>query len=93
MRGKVHCGFQHLVLKLKLDSTCMHEDEPLQESGIQASVRSAVRMRKAPNPDAEVLHQVKAKNKVEVLLRGEIWTLVKYKGETGYMMSRYLSFP
>ena len=67
--------------------------EPLQESGIQASVRSAVRMRKAPNPDAEVLHQVKAKNKVEVLLRGEIWTLVKYKGETGYMMSRYLSFP
>ncbi|MCR5297207.1 MAG: SH3 domain-containing protein [Clostridiales bacterium] len=67
--------------------------EPLQDSGIQATVRSAVKMRKAPNPDAEVIRQVKAKNKVEVLLRGEIWTLVRYKGETGYMMSRYLSFP
>jgi len=67
--------------------------EPVQDSGLQATVRSAVKMRKAPNPEAKVLHQVKAKNKVEVLLRGEIWTLVKYKGETGYMMSRYLSFP
>ena len=67
--------------------------EPVQDSGIQATVRSAVKMRSAPNPKAEVLHQVKAKSKVEILLRGEIWTLVKYKGETGYMMSRYLSFP
>jgi SH3-like domain-containing protein len=67
--------------------------EPIQDSGVQATVRSAVRMRKAPDPNADVLHQVKAKSKVEVLLRGEIWTLVKYKGETGYMMSRYLSFP
>ena len=50
-------------------------------------------MRTAPNPDAEVLHQVKAKAKVEVLLRGEIWSIVKYKDEIGYMMSRYLSFP
>ena len=67
--------------------------EPLQESGIQAVARSAVRMRKAPSPHADVIRQVKAKTKVEVLLRGEIWTLVKYNGETGYMMSRYLSFP
>ena len=67
--------------------------EPVQESGLQAAARSAVKMREAPNPDAKVLYQVKAKNKVDVLLRGEIWTLVKYKGKTGYMMSRYLSFP
>lgn len=67
--------------------------EPVQDSGIQATVRSAVKMRKSPNPKSEVLRQVKSKSKVEVLLRGEIWTLVKYKGETGYMMSRYLSFP
>ena len=67
--------------------------EPVQDSGIQATARSAVKMRKAPGPEASVLHQLKAKSKVEVLLRGEIWTLVKYKGETGYMMSRYLSFP
>ena len=67
--------------------------EPLQDSGIQATVRSKVKLRKEPNPKAEVVRQVKAKSKVEVLLRGEIWTLVKYQGETGYMMSRYLSFP
>ncbi len=70
------------------------ELEPVEkETGINATVRSAVRMRTAPNPDAEVLHQVKAKAKVEVLLRGEIWSIVKYKDEIGYMMSRYLSFP
>ena len=70
------------------------ELEPVEkETGINATVRSAVRMRTAPNPDAEVLHQVKAKAKVEILLRGEIWSIVKYKDEIGYMMSRYLSFP
>jgi len=63
------------------------------ETGIFAKVSSAVRMRTEPDPEAEVLHQVKAKTKVEVLLRGEIWTIVKYKDKIGYMMSRYLSFP
>ncbi|MBQ6288202.1 MAG: SH3 domain-containing protein [Clostridia bacterium] len=63
------------------------------ETGIFAKVSSAVRMRTEPDPEAKVLHQVKAKTKVEVLLRGEIWTIVKYKNEIGYMMSRYLSFP
>ena len=63
------------------------------ETGIFAKVSSAVRMRTEPDPEAKVLYQVKAKTKVEVLLRGEIWTIVKYKGEIGYMMSRYLSFP
>ena len=68
--------------------------EPIQtETGIYATVRSAVRMRTAPNPDAEVLHQVKVKAKVEILLRGETWSIVKYNNEIGYMMSRYLSFP
>ena len=67
--------------------------EPLESTGLMATARQAVRMREEPTPEAKVLHQVKAKTKVEVLLRGEIWTLVKYKDETGYMMSRYLSFP
>ena len=67
--------------------------EPLESTGLMATARQAVRMREEPSPEAKVLHQVKAKTKVEVLLRGEIWTLVKYKDETGYMMSRYLSFP
>lgn len=67
--------------------------EPVSGSGVTAAVRSAARLRKAPNPDAGVIRQLKAKTKVEVLLRGEIWTMVKYKNETGFMMSRYLSFP
>ena len=67
--------------------------EPLESTGLMATARQAVRMREEPSPEAKVMHQVKAKTKVEVLLRGEIWTLVKYKDETGYMMSRYLSFP
>ena len=67
--------------------------EPLSDSGVTAAVRSKARLRKAPGPDADVIQQLKAKTKVEVLLRGEIWTLVKYKNETGYMQSRYLSFP
>ena len=68
--------------------------EPVKtETGIYAKARSDVRMRKSPDEDGDVLHEVKAKTKVEVLLRGEIWTVVKYKDEIGYMMSRYLSFP
>lgn len=67
--------------------------EPLESSGLMATARQAVRMRTEPSPDAKVLYQVKAKTKVEVLLRGEIWTMVKYKDQVGYMMSRYLSFP
>ena len=68
--------------------------EPVKtETDIYAKTRSAVRLRKSPDEDGAVLHEVKAKTKVEVLLRGEIWTIVKYKDEIGYMMSRYLSFP
>ena len=67
--------------------------EPVSEPGVTAAVRSAARLRRAPGPDADVIRQLKAKTKVEVLLRGEIWTMVRYQGETGYMMSRYLSFP
>ncbi len=63
------------------------------ETGIYATTRSDLRMRTSPDEDGAVLHEVKAKTKVEVLLRGEIWTVVKYKDEIGYMMSRYLSFP
>jgi SH3-like domain-containing protein len=67
--------------------------EPLNDSGITAAVRSKARLRKAPSPGADVIRQLKAKTKVEVLLRGEIWTMVKYRNETGYIQSRYLSFP
>ena len=67
--------------------------EPLESTGLMATARQAVRMREAPDPEAKVLRQVKTKTKVEVLLRGEVWTTVKYGDEVGYMMSRYLSFP
>ena len=67
--------------------------EPPESTGLMATARQAVRMREAPDPEAKVLRQVKVKTKAEVLLRGEIWTTVKYGDEVGYMMSRYLSFP
>lgn len=67
--------------------------EPVSDSGVTAALRSASRLRKTPDSKADVIRQLKAKTRVEVLLRGEIWTMVRYKDETGYMMSRYLSFP
>ncbi len=43
--------------------------------------------------EAKALRTLDKGTKVEVLLRGEGWTIVKYKNETGYVMSRYLQFP
>ena len=68
--------------------------EPVGEGlGVTAKAASNVRMRVSPSKDAEVIRTLDKGTKVEVLLRGEGWTLVKYKDQTGYVMSRYLSFP
>ena len=68
--------------------------EPVGEGlGLTAKAASNVRMRVSPSKDAEVIRTLDKGTKVEVLLRGEGWTLVKYKDQTGYVMSRYLSFP
>ena len=62
-------------------------------SATKAKAASNVRMREKPSKEAKSLRTLEAGTKVEVLLRGEGWTIVKYKNQTGYVMSRYLQFP
>ena len=61
--------------------------------GITAKTTSSVKLREAPGKTAMVARTLSKGEKVEVLLRGEGWTMVKYKNQTGYVMSRYLQFP
>ena len=67
--------------------------EPLESLGVTAKAASSVRMREHPSKEAKSLRTLDKGTKVEVLLRGEGWTIVKYKDQTGYVMSRYLQFP
>ncbi|MBR6810354.1 MAG: SH3 domain-containing protein, partial [Clostridia bacterium] len=62
-------------------------------TGIIVRTNASVRMREKPNKEADALRTLSSGTKVEVLLRGEGWTMVKYKDQTGYVMSRYLNFP
>ncbi len=67
--------------------------EVMDSLGITAKTTSSVKMREAPGKTAMVARTLSKGERVEVLLRGEGWTLVKYKNQTGYVMSRYLQFP
>lgn len=67
--------------------------EAIDPPEIQAKVTSALRLRLAPDKTAEVAANLPKGAKVDVLIRGEGWTMVRYKKETGYVMSRYLQFP
>lgn len=67
--------------------------EPLESLGVTAKAASSVRMREKPSTEAQTICTLSKGTKVEVLLRGEGWTIVKYKEQTGYIMSRYLNFP
>lgn len=66
---------------------------PVGEALGTAKTASQVRMRAAPSKEAEVIRTLGKGTKAEVLLRGEGWTLVRVKDQTGYVMSRYLNFP
>ena len=67
--------------------------EVVDSLGVTAKTTSNVKLREAPGKTAVVARTLSKGEKVEVLLRGEGWTLVKYKNQTGYVMSRYLQFP
>ena len=67
--------------------------EPLEGSGVKVKTTSNVKMRMAPSKEAEVIRTLNRGTSVEVLLRGENWTIVKYKDQVGYVMSKYLQFP
>ena len=67
--------------------------EVVESAGISARTDSSLKMRQAPSKDGAVLRTLAKGTKVEVLLRGEGWTMIRYKDQTGYVMSRYLIFP
>ena len=67
--------------------------EPIDTLEVFVKTRDSVRFREEPSTDASVISTLPKGTRVEVLLRGEEWTMVRYKDETGYVMSRYLKFP
>ena len=67
--------------------------EVLNPMGYTAKTTDSVRMRKAADIESKVIKSLNAGAKVEILLRGEGWTMVKYQNRIGYIMSRYLLFP
>ena len=67
--------------------------EPVDPFDITVKVRSNVRFREKPDQNSRAMRTLSAGTKVKVLLRGEGWTMIEYKGQTGYVMSRYLNFP
>ena len=67
--------------------------EPLTTFGLFARTADSVRLREAPSTESKALRTLNGGTKVEVLLRGEGWTMVRWKEQTGYIMSRYLRFP
>ncbi|MBP3541194.1 MAG: SH3 domain-containing protein [Clostridia bacterium] len=67
--------------------------EPIDTLEVFVKTRDSVRFREEPSTDASVISTLPKGARVEVLLRGEEWTMVRYKDQTGYVMSRYLKFP
>ena len=67
--------------------------EPLEGPGVKVKTASRVKMRMGPSKEAEEILTLNQGTGVEVLLRGENWTIVKYKDQVGYVMSKYLQFP
>lgn len=66
---------------------------PLEGTGIQAKTNTAVKLRREAAKKADALMTLSEGTKVDVLLRGEGWTMVQYKEQVGYVMSRHLKFP
>ena len=67
--------------------------QPLDPLDVTAKTASSVRFRVSPDKTSMTIRTLSSGTKVQVLLRGEGWTMIRYKNETGYVMSRYLQFP
>lgn len=67
--------------------------EPVENPKFTVRTNTNVRFREKPSREALSLRTLSSGTKVDVLLRGEGWTLVQYKDQIGYVMSRYLNFP
>ena len=67
--------------------------EPVTYPDVSVKTTAKTALRAAPASDAESLATIRSGVKVQVLLRGEAWTMVKYQDTTGYVMSKHLKFP
>lgn len=51
---------------------------------------STVNFRKTPSKRGKLLKQIPLGTKIEIVAPGETWAVVKYGGQTGYMMAQFL---
>lgn len=66
--------------------------EPLDPAGYQAKITTELIFREKPNKNGKKIQSLPKGARVEVLLRGECWTMIRHNKKTGYVMSRYLKF-
>ena len=67
--------------------------EPVSYPDVKVKTSTQTALRSAPKSDSKALMTLRSGVKVQVLLRGEAWTMVKYQDTTGYVMSKHLKFP
>ena len=67
--------------------------EPVAYPEVSVKTREKARMRGLPDDKAETVVTLRRGVRVQVLLRGERWTMVSYDGQKGYVESRFLRFP
>ncbi len=63
----------------------------MEKATVTASSGTTVNMRVKPSITSNLVERVPVGAEVDVVSRGSEWSMVKYDGLTGYMMSRYLT--
>lgn len=68
--------------------------EPIDSSYVKTATvhYDTLRLRETPDTDSAALDSMSRGTKVKVLLHGDVWSKIEYKGQTGYVMTRYLKF-
>ena len=66
--------------------------DPIDPAGYKAKTTSKLAFREKPNKEGQQIKMLSKGTTVEVLLRGECWTMIRLNEKTGYVMSRYLKF-
>ena len=64
--------------------------EPVTSQVWKAKTNKKIALRTGPSTDAQKIRTLNSGASIEVLLRGEQWALVRYKGQTGYILSNAL---
>ncbi len=63
----------------------------MEKATVTASSGTTVNMRVKPSITSNLVDRVPVGAAVDVVSKGSEWSMVKYDGLTGYMMSRYLT--